>query len=68
MLKNHSEDLQWRAVWQCHLQHKSVVAIESDLNISGAFDATGNVRVAYGVFKILVMWLLLKTLHSKVLV
>ena len=33
-----------------------------------SFDVTGNVRVVSGVFNILAVWLLLKTLHSKVLV
>ena len=51
MPKSYSEDLRWRAVWQRHLQSKSVVAIARDLYVSPrsverwvkSFDVTGNV-------------------------
>ena len=49
--KSYSEDLRWRIVWQCHLQHKSVEAIARDLYLLPrsvehwlkSSNATGNV-------------------------
>ena len=52
MLKSYSDDLRWRAVWQCRLQNNSMQAVVRGLYIAPQsverwvklFDTTRNVR------------------------